>query len=386
MTIVGATTFSSVSPPPEAAETALGRIAAIKARHLSDYAVGRNLPQRIEQGVLVLGDFMSAGYFATTVLKVSRVAQFFGIIAGAVNISYGVISLLRGIEMVRNQRQLTLESARYIADGLFSPAIGAIMIVSSLSSVFPQLAPFDRAVSSPLASAGLFFAGNAFLVAEVGKSYVEQLKGRDFASRLQLSVVRAHCVEGAWGKVRAHFEEIDWTHPTVGRLKMRAVLCQNGANQIDCERASDLAEYAVQEMGVEATVEWLQLMRLIESPSGENRQKEILDQLTRVENSVAQWRLSLTLRAVQQCLTVGAFVAGLGAASSGSASRGAAALSQTCLALENALPVYFNLATPHRGNCKPSIPRADPVDLDLSRTFGTSTEVNLAPVPLSATG
>lgn len=249
---------------------------------------------RLREAIYVTSDVSTAGFSVaqgvTLLVGASPAFSFagsiMGIVGGALNMGQGAFLLLEASRFLKNG-QLE-QAARIGADALLLIGIGLIMTLVSLSTLGIHLGAVGALKTNPYIMPILILLLVLPGLLQTGKHLSRVCLKQDIGSRLLDPLLRkAFCKE------------------------MQERLLDTKQETPLLERVSQLMETFTEELGVEAGVEAMKLLRLCLQ---EEKTEEIEAQVTRCQKEVQSWNRAVALRALQLSLYTLTFPLGLSSA------------------------------------------------------------------------
>jgi hypothetical protein len=292
---------------------------------------------------LIGGDFFSVGYLgfqAAQILRpslasISAVAWTTlacGCIAGAVNIGVGFVSLVQGIQALKNgDRKLAF---RLFLDFLGLFGIGIVMILASLAIRIGALSAIGSFFSAnPWVLSLLFFAISIPVIVEIAGRIFNIQTGRDLASQLK-------------GDINTLIRGTDAQNP----LHLQSLI---GRDESDLTLHNSLArkmEELQADMGVEAALEVFELMRLA------LLKEDTEEQFCLAKKKIEEWNSAQWVRLSQQALYAISFAASMFAVTPKLFPPAVNAGQTIALAGANLIPLFMDIFWPFKRNAPIVVP------------------------------
>jgi hypothetical protein len=291
----------------------------------------------LKEVVLIGGDVFTVGYMgftAITLIKplIAKVAAvgiatlICGEIAGVINMGVACVSLVEGIQALKNGDWKL--AARLLIDFAFCFVVGLIMVFSSTllkGAVFGALALLIA--SNPWLLPVLFLILAIPVSVELAHRLNNTWKNKDLGSLIK----------------NGQFETILNLNEFKGKADLEI-------SQILSNKMERLQE----DMGVEAALETMLLLHL--HLTG----KDTTEQKKRVEKKLAEWNYALYVRAAQQFLFFIAFIVSMGALKA--SVRTSARLNGAtnfAMAGANGIPLYMDTYWPFKRNAPIVVPKIE---------------------------
>jgi hypothetical protein len=303
----------------------------------------------VGETVTVLSDFGTAGFSVVQGLSLVMTApaglllvgSISGLVGGILNMGQGLYVLKFAVQSLLNHQYK--QGVRLLLDAVLLIGIGLFMTLISLSTLGVKLGLMGTVAANPYVTAivipALFLCLTLPGLVQIGDYMMSRLKKEDTASKLQLDQIdlgnRQECIAQI---------------PLFNRLAHLS-----GSVREKKEALSDEMEKIAEELGVEAAIEVLDLLRRL---LDENQEEDkIRKQIELCKEKIGEWNRMVALRTVQ--LFMYAATAPLGVASNLIASAGKAigASSKFFLTLPSSAGAYMDLCKPLSRNSVYVIPK-----------------------------
>ncbi len=306
--------------------------------------------------ILIGGDFFSVGYLAfqgvqSLVPSVQQIAAIAiaglvcGVIAGAINVGVGLISLKEAIQAFHNgDRVLGL---RLLLDFFCWTSIGVVMILASLAIKVTALAAIGAFFAAhPWVLPVLFFVATIPLLVELGYRIQQVFASKDLGSKLNLNELETLLKAAA-----PDWEKINRLNPfNLKGLEKKSEELQSLSGKMEELQA---------DMGVEAAVEVFELLKLIQ----EKNEIKALEQIKTAKQKIEEWNRSLYLRMFQQILYFVGFIVSM-AALAPNVNAGLLNGTQSFFLVgANAIPLYMDGFWPFRRNTPMVVPKVENAEI-----------------------
>ena len=313
--------------------------------------------------IFIGGDIFTAGYLAfegiqafvpslAGITAIGTATLICGVVAGAINIGVGLVSLKEAIQAFRNGDKVL--GFRLMFDFIFCSAIGSVMILSSLAIQVSALGGVGAFfATNPWVLPLLFFIVTIPLIVELSYRIKNIATSNDLGSQLKLNDLKE-----LLQKENPDWDQIDKLYQGVNTFDLSNLPTDDDKL---AETLSQKMEELQADMGVSAGVKVFNLMLQIKK----RNKKSALKQIEIVEKKIAEWNRSLYLRMFQQLLYVLSFAVSMTALMpkvNGSLLTG---IQNFSLMGANAIPLYMDTFWPFKRNTPIVVPKVENEELSL---------------------
>jgi hypothetical protein len=306
--------------------------------------------------ILIGGDFFSVGYLAfqgvqSLVPSVQQIAAIAiagvvcGVIAGAINIGVGLISLKEAIQAFRNGDKVL--GLRLLLDFFCWSSIGVVMILAALAIKVTALAAIGAFFAAhPWVLPVLFFAATIPLLVELSYRIQQVFASKDLGSKLKLNELQSllQAATPDWEKMSVPFN-------------LNGLEKKSADEQL--QSLSGKMEELQADMGVEAAVEVFELLKLIQ----EKNEIKALEQIKIAKQKIEEWNRSLYLRMFQQILYSVGFIVSMVALAPNVNAGLLNGTQSFFLVGANAIPLYMDGFWPFRRNTPIVVPKVENTEI-----------------------
>lgn len=300
--------------------------------------------------ILIGGDVFTVGYLAfqgaqaikpsiQAIAAVGTATLTCGVIAGTINIGVGIVSLVEGIQALRNGDKVL--SARLLLDFVCCTAIGTIMILASLAIKLGTLAAVGAFfAANPWMLPVLFFIVTIPLLVELSYRLQNIRSAQDLGSQLKLDDLEKSLTEKNWKKIDS-YDPLD--------LK-KLQDCDDSSLR---KQLSEKMEKLQADLGVSAATAVFDLLIELQN---QNHEKS-LEKLKIAKEKIKEWNNSLYLRMFQQILYFIGFcisMVALGPRVNGNLLNGTQSFFLTGA---NVIPLYMDSFWPFKRNTPIVVPK-----------------------------